>query len=81
MSTHWQKVLRDFWLERTRTFLVVLAIALGIAAFSTVLSSYAILTRELDQGYLATNPASFTLATDALDDALLREIVTGRTLA
>ncbi len=76
MSTHWQKVLRDFWLERTRTFLVVLAIALGIAAFSTVLSSYAILTRELDQGYLATNPASFTLATDALDDALLREIVT-----
>lgn len=74
MSTRWQKVLRDFWLERTRTILVVLAIALGIAAFSTVLSSYAILTRELDQGYLATNPASFTLATEAIDEALLKGI-------
>ena len=48
--------------------LVVLAIALGIAAFSAVLSSYAILDRELNQGYLATNPASATLRTDAIDD-------------
>ena len=32
--------------RRTRTVLVVLAIALGIAAFSAVLSSYAILTRS-----------------------------------
>ncbi|MBP6823940.1 MAG: FtsX-like permease family protein, partial [Acidobacteria bacterium] len=74
MTTRWQKVLRDFWLERTRTILVVLAIALGIAAFSAVLSSSAILTRELDQGYLATNPASFTLATEAIDDALLNAV-------
>src|SRR5262249_36609471 len=45
-----------------------------IAAFTTVLSSYAILTRELDQGYLATNPPSFTLVTDAIDDALMTAI-------
>ena len=74
MSTRWQKVIRDFWQERTRTVLVVLAIAIGISAFSTVLSSYAILTRELDQGYLATNPASFTLVTDKVDDALTASI-------
>ena len=74
MTTRWQKVIRDFWLERTRTILVVLAIALGIAAFSAVLSSSAILTRELDEGYLATNPASFTLATEAIDDALLSAV-------
>ncbi len=74
MSIQWQKVIRDFWLERTRTILVVLAIALGIATFSAVLSSYAILTRELDHGYLDTNPASFTVATDEIDDALLKGI-------
>src|SRR5262245_9947354 len=74
MPAFWQKVIRDFWQERTRSTLVVLAIAIGIAAFSAVLSSYAVLTRELDQGYLATNPASFTLATDAIDDALLKSI-------
>jgi len=74
MSTCWQKVIRDFWRERTRTLLVVLAIAIGISAFSTVLSSYAILTRELDQGYLATNPASFTFVTDKIDDTLTAAI-------
>ena len=74
MSAPWRKVLRDFWQERTRTFLVVAAIALGIAAFSAVLSSYAILNRELNQGYLATNPASATLRVDRADDELLAAI-------
>ena len=74
MSTPWRKVFRDFWQERTRSILVVAAIALGISAFQAVLSSYAILDRELNQGYLATNPASFTLRTDAIDDELLKAV-------
>ncbi len=76
MTTPWRKVIRDFWQERTRSALVAAAMALGIAAFSAVLSSYAILNRELNQGYLATNPASFTLRTDALDDELLKVAAT-----
>ncbi|MBI1852908.1 MAG: FtsX-like permease family protein [Planctomycetes bacterium] len=71
MTTPWRKVLRDFWSERTRTVLVVLAIAIGISGFGAVLSTYAVLTRELNAGYLATRPASATFATDAVDDALL----------
>src|ERR1044072_5659637 len=74
MSAYWQKVIRDFWQERTRTVLVVLAISIGISAFSTVLSTYSILTRELDEGYLATNPSSAILRTDAIDDELIRAI-------
>lgn len=74
MSTPWRKVFRDFWQARTRSILVVAAIALGIAAFQAVLSSYAILNRELNQGYLATNPASATLRTDAIDDDLLKAV-------
>jgi putative ABC transport system permease protein len=74
MSAYRQKVTRDFWQERTRTVFVVLAIAIGISAFSAVLSSYAILTRELDRGYLETNPASATLRTDKLDDELIAAI-------
>jgi len=66
-----RKILGDLWRERTRTALVVLAMALGIAAFSAVLSAYAILTRELNRGYLATNPASATLWIDKIDDDLL----------
>ena len=75
MTAPWRKVLRDVWRERTRTLLVVLAIALGIAGFLAVLSTYAILRRELNRGYLATNPASAVLVTDAIDEALLASIV------
>ena len=75
MTTLWHKAIRDFWTERARTALVVLAIALGISAFASVLSSYAILTRELDRGYLNTNPASAVLRVDRIDDDLVTAIL------
>ncbi|HZI59136.1 MAG TPA: FtsX-like permease family protein [Pyrinomonadaceae bacterium] len=75
MTTLWRKAIRDFWTERGRTVLVVLAIALGISAFASVLSSYAILTRELDRGYLETNPASAVLRVDRIDDDLVAAIL------
>ena len=75
MTTLWRKAIRDFWQERARTALVVLAIALGISAFAAVLSSYAILTRELDNGYLATNPASAVLRVDSIDKDLVKAIL------
>jgi putative ABC transport system permease protein len=77
MAPRWRKALRDFWEERTRTVLVVLAIALGIAGFTAVLSSFAVLTRELDRGYLATNPASASLRIEAIDDKLVASILSG----
>ncbi|HJT67470.1 MAG TPA: FtsX-like permease family protein [Pyrinomonadaceae bacterium] len=78
MTTPWHKAIRDFWHERARTILVVLAIALGISAFAAVMSSYAILTRELDRGYLDTNPASAILRVDSIDDPLVAEILKNR---
>ena len=75
MTTLSKKAIRDFWTERARTALVVLAIALGISAFASVLSSYAILTRELDRGYLNTNPASAVLRVDRIDDELVNTIL------
>jgi len=74
MTAPWRKAIRDFRNERARTVMVVLAIAAGIAAFSTVMSSYAILVRELDRGYLETNPASATLWTDKVDQQLLADV-------
>jgi putative ABC transport system permease protein len=75
MTTSGRKAIRDFWTERARTALVVLAIALGISAFASVLSSFAILTRELDRGYLGTNPASAVLRVDRIDDELVTAIL------
>lgn len=78
MNTAWKKAIRDFWRERARTALVVLAIALGISGFAALLSSYAILLRELNLGYLATNPASATLRTDVIDQELLAAVAANR---
>ena len=75
MTTPWRKAISDFWTERARTALVVLAIALGISAFASVLSSYAILTRELDRGYLETNPASAVLRVVRIDDQVVNTIL------
>ncbi|HJU93629.1 MAG TPA: FtsX-like permease family protein [Pyrinomonadaceae bacterium] len=75
MNTIWRKAIRDFCHERARTVLVVFAIALGISAFAAVMSSYAILTRELDRGYLATNPASAVMRLDSIDDETVKAIL------
>jgi putative ABC transport system permease protein len=75
MTTLWRKAFRDFWQERARTALVVLALALGISAFAAVLSAYTILTRELDRGYLETNPASAVLRVDSIDNDLIKAIL------
>ena len=74
MTSSWKKAIADVWLERTRTIMVIIAIALGVTGFTTVMSSYAILMRELNDDFLATNPASATLLTDKVDEALLTAI-------
>jgi putative ABC transport system permease protein len=75
MSTRWKKVARDLWGEKARSLFVVIAIGAGLAATTALVASYAILTRELNQQYLATNPASFVIHTDAVDAALLRRVL------
>ena len=74
MTAFTRKAVGDAWHERTRSGFVVVAIALGVAAFLALLASYAILTRELDRGYLATNPASAILHTDWVDDQMLAAV-------
>ena len=65
----WRKAGRDLWLNKARTILVVLAIAIGIFAIGSVLSAYSILTREMDRNYLSTNPASAILNVTSVGDA------------
>ena len=72
MNTLWRKAMRDLRKERFRSLSIVLSLAMGIAGFFAVLASHAILTRALNDGYLATNPPSATLAVDRLDDDAIR---------
>ncbi|MFO0580582.1 MAG: FtsX-like permease family protein [Polyangia bacterium] len=74
MRTLFHKALRDLRGERVRSLSIVLALALGIAGFFAVLSAYAILTRALRDGYLATHPASATLRVARLGDDDVRSV-------
>ncbi|MEW5852630.1 MAG: ABC transporter permease [Myxococcota bacterium] len=74
LSPRWQKLLRDLWLGRGRLALMVTAVAISLSGVGTVLSAYAILTRELTRAYLSTTPASATLELPRVDEALVRAV-------
>ncbi len=73
-STRWRKAFRDLWINKTRTVLVVLSIAIGIIGVGSILTSYSILTREMNRNYMDTNPASAVLYVEGIDDDLVQSI-------
>ncbi len=73
-SPRWRKVLRDAWLHKSRTMLVALAIAAGIAGAGAVLNAWALVRLVTREEFLASNPASATLRTDSIDEALLARV-------
>ncbi len=74
ISIRWRKVFRDLWLNDIRTILAILATAIGVFGAGSILSAYAILTREIDTNYMSTNPASATVYVEAIDSQLAHEI-------
>ena len=74
LGPRWRKIIRDLWGNKTRTILVVMSIAVGIFAVGVIDSSREILIENLDEAYVATNPASATLYTEGFDDELLKAI-------
>jgi len=74
ITSRWYKLIGDLSINKTRTFFVVLAIAIGVFGISVVANSYSILMREMDKNYTNTTPASATLYTDQLSDATIQKI-------
>lgn len=72
VSPRWKKLLRDLQTAQGRMAMMVIAIAVSVFAVATILSAYAILTREMSRNYLGTNPASAYLELDRVDDAAVQ---------
>ncbi|HET9483824.1 MAG TPA: hypothetical protein VFO79_07695, partial [Xanthomonadales bacterium] len=66
-----RKALRDLWLHRARTLLVVAAIAVALAGAGTVLVAWAMVRTATAEGYRASLPVSATLELDRVEAALL----------
>jgi putative ABC transport system permease protein len=74
ISPRWRKVLRDVWINWTRTLLVILSIAVGVFAIGEIASSRLILSQDLAANYAATIPSSAILQTAPFDSDLLHAI-------
>ena len=61
------KTWRDLWQHRTRSLLVVLAVALGLTAAGSILNAWALVERATDDGYRASQPVSATLVLNHAD--------------
>lgn len=71
MRPRWKKVIRDLWMNKTRTILVVLSIAVGVFAFGTIASARVNILDLLRESYLSINPASAIITTDLFDEDLV----------
>jgi putative ABC transport system permease protein len=74
LKPRWRKVLRDIWMHKARTLLVVLAIATGMVAAGTLLDAWALVRRATAETYLASHPVSATLKIDVVDAELLAQV-------
>jgi putative ABC transport system permease protein len=74
MSIRTTKVLRDVWVNKARSLLIVLAVTVGVTAFGLMLSGARVLEQNLKAGYATTNPAHTALTLAAIDDALVAKV-------
>ena len=72
LTPRWHKVIRDLWSNKTKTILVVLAIAVGLFAFGSVFITQDVLVVGMDSQYRDTNSPNIILYTNSFDDNLLR---------
>jgi putative ABC transport system permease protein len=71
MNVRGMKILRDLWVNKARSMLIVLAVAVGVAAFGLMITGRIVLEENLRDVYAATNPAHTTLVLSPFDDDLL----------
>ena len=73
-----RKVLRDIWLHKARTALVIMAIVVGIVGAGAVLDTWALIRKATRDEFRDSNPASATLRVDAasasIDATLLARV-------
>ncbi len=66
--TRWIKVYRDLWINRSRTVLIILSIAVGVFAIGLIGMSQVALIESLDAQYADMQPADIILQTEPMLD-------------
>jgi putative ABC transport system permease protein len=74
LSPRWRKMLRDAWLHKSRSLLVILAITVSMIATGALLNAWALVQRVTAVTYRGSHPASATLRLDHVEDAWLARV-------
>jgi putative ABC transport system permease protein len=74
LKPRWRKVFTDLWQDKTRTGLVVASIAVGVFAIGMVISTYVVISQDINLNYAAINPPNIIIRTDPFDKTLVDSI-------
>ncbi len=74
LSPRWHKVLRDIWLHKSRSLLVVSAMAIGLIGAGAILDTWALVQRATVRGYHSSLPVSATLTVEHLDAGMIEQV-------
>jgi len=67
IAPRWRKVLRDIWVNRARTVLIVLTIAAGVFAIGTIGATAVTVQRQVPEQYQEIRPAHLIFTTSPFD--------------
>ena len=74
MNVRRKKILRDLFLNKSRSLLVILAVAVGVAAFGLMVTGGLVLDENLRLSYASTGPAHTILSLSPFDKHLLKHV-------
>ena len=74
MNVRRTKIFRDLLVNKSRSLLVILAVAVGVAAFGLMITGRVVLEENLRTGYAGTQPAHAILSLSAFDEGLLKHV-------
>lgn len=74
MPTSWRKILTDFWSNKTRTFLMVLTITLGVFSVGFVGNVGSMMNRDMALDYDSANPHEALIYAFPFDEEWVRAL-------
>ena len=74
MKVSFKKITRDLLSNKSRSVIVLVAIILGAFGVSMMTTAYNLLGKNLQDNYLKTNPASFTIVVENIADSTLLQL-------
>jgi putative ABC transport system permease protein len=74
MPASWKKVAKDFWANKTRTFLMVLTITLGVFSVGFVENVGSLMNRDMDRDYNSANPHEAVVYAAPFDDDWVKSL-------